>query len=417
MDLKFLRENPDEARRVLELRKSKAEIETILNLDKRRRALVQERDGLRHQQKGISETVARAKKGEREETAELLTRARELSDKIKALELELNRIEDEEERFVKLLPNRVHPSVTGEEEVVFNWGNLPVFDFEPLAHWDLAEALGIVDFEAATRLACSRFVLFKGRGALLERALINFFLDTAIRKYGYTEIAPPVLANPSTLKAAGQLPNLETEMYCLKDDGLYLIPTAEPQLVAYYREKTLDEAQLPLKLVAYTPCFRREAGSYGRDVRGMIRIHQFDKVELVRLTTPESSYTALEEMRTEAESLLQALKLPYRVKRLAAWDIAFQSAKTYDLEVWAAGVGRWLEVSSISNCEEFQTRRAKIRVKGTDGKTFYPHALNGSALALPRTFIAIIENYQQKDGSVVIPEVLRPYMNGQERIE
>ncbi|MEO0067538.1 MAG: serine--tRNA ligase [candidate division WOR-3 bacterium] len=417
MDLKFIRENPDEVRRILELRKSKIDIDAILELDKRRRALVQERDELRHKQKEVSEAVALAKKEKKEGSEQLLQAARELSDKIKELETELNRIEAQQENLIKLLPNRIHPSVTGEEEIVSTWGDLPVFGFQPLAHWDLAEALGIVDFEAATRLAGSRFVLFKGQGALLERALINFFLDTAIRKYGYTEIAPPVLANVPTLEAAGQLPNLETEMYCLKDDGLYLIPTAEPQLVAYYREKSLEEAQLPLKLVAYTPCFRREAGSYGRDVRGMIRIHQFDKVELVRLTRPETSYDALEEMRLEAESLLQALKLPYRVKRLAAWDIAFQSAKTYDLEVWAAGVKRWLEVSSISNCEEFQTRRAKIRVKSKNGKTFYPHALNGSALALPRTFIAIIENYQQKDGSVVVPEVLRPYMNGQERIE
>lgn len=417
MDLKFIRENPDEVRRVLELRKSRANIETVLELDKRRRALVLERDELRHKQKEVSEAVAIAKKEKREGSEQLLQAARELADKIKALEVALKGIEDEQEGVIKLLPNRLHPSVTAEEEVVSIWGELPVLGFEPLAHWDLAEALGIVDFEAGTRLAGSRFILFKGQGALLERALINFFLDTATRKYGYTEISPPVLANVPTLEAAGQLPNLETEMYCLKEDGLYLIPTAEPQLVAYYREKTLDEAQLPLKLVAYTPCFRREAGSYGRDVRGMIRIHQFDKVELVRLTGPESSYDALEEMRAEAEGLLQALKLPYRVKRLAAWDIALQSAKTYDLEVWAAGVGRWLEVSSISNCEDFQTRRAKIRVKGKDGKGFYPHALNGSALALPRTFIAIIENCQQKDGAVVVPEVLRPYMNGQERIE
>jgi seryl-tRNA synthetase len=417
MDLKFLREHPEEARRLLALRRSQADIAAILHLDEKRRKLVQQRDQARHRQREVNELVARAKKEKTEVSEKLLAQARELSEMVKELEAELKRIEDEQERLVELLPNRIHPSVTGEEEIVYNWGNLPVFEFQPLAHWDLAEVLGIVDFETAARLAGSRFVLFRGQGALLERALINFFLDTAVRKYGYTEIAPPLFANPPTLKTAGQLPFLEGEMYHLKEDELYLIPTAEPQLVAYYREKTLDESQLPLKLVAYTPCFRREAGSYGRDVRGMIRIHQFDKVELVRLARPESSYDALEEMRQEAESLLQALQLPYRVKRLAAWDIAFQSAKTYDLEVYAAGCQRWLEVSSISNCEDFQTRRGKIRVRGSNGKTFYPHALNGSALALPRTFIAIIENFQQQDGSVIIPEVLRPYMAGLERIK
>ncbi|MGQ9707979.1 MAG: serine--tRNA ligase [bacterium] len=417
MDLRFIRENPDKARRVLALRRNQADIDGILRLDEERRKLVQKRDEARHRQREITELVARAKKEQSGCPEELLTQARELSEMIKGLEAELKRIEDEQNGLVELLPNRLHHSVTDVEEVIFRWGDLPVFEFQPLAHWDLAEVLGMVDFDTAARLAGSRFVLFRGQGALLERALINFFLDTAVRRYGYTEVAPPLFANPATLKTAGQLPFLESEMYCLKEEGLYLIPTAEPQLVAYYRERTLEEAQLPLKLVSYTPCFRREAGSYGRDVRGMIRIHQFDKVELVRLSRPEESYEELEQMREEAESLLQALQLPYRVKRLAAWDIAFQSAKTYDLEVYAAGCDRWLEVSSISNCEDFQTRRGRIRARGKDGRSFYPHALNGSALALPRTFIAIIENFQQPDGSVIIPEVLRPYMAGQERIE
>ncbi|MEO0020816.1 MAG: serine--tRNA ligase [candidate division WOR-3 bacterium] len=415
MDLKFVREQPDEVRRILTLRRSPLSIDEILQLDTERRHLVTKRDELRRQQKEISAAIARLKQNKQED-AELLKRARELSDSIKTLEQKVEEIENRQETLVKLLPNRVHPSVTGEEEIVASWGEPPQFDFQPLTHWDLGPALGILDFETAARLAGSRFVLFRGDGARLERALINFFLDTAVRKYGYTEISPPVLANKSTLEAAGQLPHLESEMYRIETDELYLVPTAEPQLVSYYREETLAEENLPLKMVAYTPCFRREAGSYGRDVRGMIRIHQFDKVELVRLTCPDRSYQDLEEMRSEAEDLLQALGLPYRVKRLAAWDIAFQSAKTYDLEVWAAGVGRWLEVSSISNCEDFQTRRGRIRVRSRDGRSYYPHALNGSALALPRTFIAIIENYQQADGSIIIPEVLRPYMMGQERL-
>lgn len=410
-----MRENPDEARRILVLRRSTVSLDRILSLDEERRKLVRRRDELRHEQKVISEAIAQAKREKREEP-EVFEQARRLSGEVKQVEAELRRLEAEQEELAKLLPNRVHPTVTEEEEVVASWGELPKFDFEPLAHWDLGEALSIIDLEAAARVAGSRFVVFKGQGALLERALINYFLDAAVRRYGYTEVMPPALANFATLEAAGQLPNLVDEMYLTRDDGLYLIPTAEPQLVAYYREKTLDATSLPVKLVAYTPCFRREAGSYGKDVRGMIRIHQFDKVELVRITFPERSYQDLEEMRAEAESLLQELGLPYRVKRLAAWDIAFQSAKTYDLEVWAGGVGRWLEVSSISNCEDFQTRRGKIRLRGKNGKTFYPHALNGSALALPRTFIAIVENFQQRDGSVVVPSCLRPYTNGLERI-
>ncbi|MGB9742155.1 MAG: serine--tRNA ligase [candidate division WOR-3 bacterium] len=415
MDLKFIRENPDEVRRVLALRRSPVSIDEILHLDRERRRLITERDELRREQKELSGLIARLKQN-RQHDPELLNQARMLSERIKTLENRVQEIENRQAELVNLLPNRVHHSVTEEEEIVSTWGEPPQFNFQPLAHWDLGPALRLIDFEAAARLAGSRFVLFREQGAALERALINFFLDTAVQKYGYTEIAPPVLANAETLHAAGQLPNLKSEMYFLPEDQLFLIPTAEPQLVSYYRESTLAETELPVKLVAYTPCFRREAGSYGRDVRGMIRIHQFDKVELVRLTWPERSYQDLEEMRAEAESLLQLLCLPYRVKRLAAWDIAFQSAKTYDLEVWAAGVGRWLEVSSISNCEDFQTRRGKIRVRTQKGGSFYPHALNGSALALPRTFIALIENYQQPDGSVIVPEVLRPYLHGRERI-
>lgn len=415
MDLKLCRENPDEARRILELRKSDVPLDRILKLDAERRRLIASRDQSRHEQKTVSEAIARAKR-EKRETREFLEKARRLAEEIKKVETRLKGIEEEETELAKLLPNRLHPSVTAEEEIIATYGTPPEFDFPPLAHWDLVETLGLIDYEAGARLAGSRFIVFKGVGALLERALINCFLDTAINRYGYTEIIPPYLTNAATLEAAGQLPNLESEMYAVREDGLYLIPTAEPQLVAYFREKTLDGSTLPLKFVSYTPCFRREAGSYGRDVRGMIRIHQFDKVELVRITIPDRSYEELEEMRSEAESLLQALGLPYRVKRLASWDIAFQSAKTYDLEVWAGGVGRWLEVSSLSNCEDFQTRRGKIRARGPDDKSFYPHALNGSALALPRTFIAIIENYQQADGSVIVPEVLRPYMKGLERI-
>jgi seryl-tRNA synthetase len=414
MDIRLIRENPDEARRILALRRSGVDIERIVDLDAERRRLSKDRDEARHRQKQISEAVGLAKKERRECLAEMAA-AREISDLVKQLDADVTRIETEQAELAKQLPNVVHPSVTPEEETVGQWGEPRKFEFKPLAHWDLGAALGVIDLEAASRLAGSRFVVFKGQGALLERALTNYFLDTNTRRHGYTEIAPPVLANAATLEATGQLPHLESEMYKTQDD-LYLVPTAEPQLVNYHRGQTIPESQLPLKYVAYTPCFRREAGSYGKDVRGMIRVHQFDKVELVRIVHPEKTYEALEEMRAEGESLLRDLGLPYQVKRLASWDMAFQSAKTYDLEAWAAGQERWLEVSSISACEDYQTRRGGIRVKGKDGKTFFPHALNGSALALPRIFVAILENYQQADGTVVIPEVLRPYMHGLERI-
>lgn len=414
MDIRLIRENPDEARRMLALRRSGIDIERIIVLDADRRRLAKDRDEVRHRQKQVSEAVGQAKKAKRECAAEV-AEAREISEQVKKLDADVARIEAEQAELARLLPNVVHASVTAEEEIVSQWGEPRKFEFKPLAHWDLGEALGVIDLEAASRLAGSRFVVFKGHGALLERALISYFLDTNTRRHGYTEISPPYMANAATLEATGQLPHLESEMYKTQDD-IYLVPTAEPQLVSYHRGQTLQEPQLPLKYVAYTPSFRREAGSYGKDVRGMIRVHQFDKVELVRLVHPQTTYEALEEMRQEAESLLRDLEIPYRVKRLAAWDMAHQSAKTYDLEVWAAGQERWLEVSSISACEDYQTRRGGVRVKGKDGKTFFPHALNGSALALPRVFVAILENNQQADGTIVIPEVLRPYMHGLDRI-
>lgn len=415
MDIRLIRENPEEARRILELRRKPANIDRLVALDAERRRLARERDEARHRQRRLSEAVGRARKEGRECATEV-AQAKEVAELVKKLDAEVARVEAEQLELARGLPNVVHPSVTTEEEIVAQWGSIRTFDFRPLAHWDLGAALQIIDLEAAVRLAGSRFVVFKGQGALLERALINFFLDTNVRRHGYTEIAPPVLANAQTLEATGQLPHMESEMYATRDDDYYLVPTAEPQLVNYHRGETLPESRLPIKYTAYTPCFRREAGSYGKDVRGMIRIHQFDKVENVRLVRPEDSYQALEEMRGEAESLLRDLGIPYRVKRLAAWDIAFQSAKTYDLEAWAPGVDRWLEVSSVSNCEDYQTRRGNIRVKTVAGKTYFPHALNGSALALPRVFIAVVENYQQADGSIVVPEKLRPYMAGLERI-
>jgi seryl-tRNA synthetase len=414
MNLKTLRENPDEVRRILVLRRCEVDVDRMVGLDEQRRKLAAERDESRHRQKQVSKDVAAAKR-EGRECPELYDDAKKLSARVKGIEAELSGIETELDGLVGMLPNRVHESVTAEEEVVGEWGEKPVFDFQPLAHWDLGEALDILDLKAAANLAGSRFPLFKGQGALLRRALLNFFLDTDTRN-GYTEVSPPVLVKAAALRGSGQLPHLEEDMYALRDDPHYLIPTSEAVLANMHQGQTLQETDLPLKYVACTPCFRREAGSYGKDVRGITRVHQFDKAEIVRLTRPEGSYDALEEMLVEACALLRELGIPYRVKRLAAWDIAYQAAKTYDIEVWAAGEERWLEVSSVSNCEDYQARRSKTRFRTADGRSGFPHILNGSALALPRTFIALIENNQQPDGSVVIPEVLRPYMGGLERI-
>jgi seryl-tRNA synthetase len=413
MNLKFVRENPDEARRILELRRCKVDLDRILVLDEERRGLVKEHDELRHEQKELSGKVSQAKRAG-EDCDDLVTQARELSDRVKELGTRLSAVESEQEQLARMLPNAVHPSVTGEEEVVVEHGDKLDFGFKPLAHWDLGEALDILDFKTSATLAGSRFVVFKGAGAALQRALLAFFLDRA-RQNGYTEVSVPVLANTECLEGAGQLPHMEGEMYAMRDDPLCLIPTSETMLANLHRKQSLEESELPRKYVAYTLCFRRESGSYGKDVRGMIRIHQFDKVELFRYTRPEDSYDALEEMRGEAEALVRELGIPYRTKRLAAWDIAYQSAKTYDVEAWAGGVGRWLEISSISNCEDYQMRRTGTRLKTASG-TGYPHTLNGSALALPRTYVALIENNQQKDGTILVPGALRPYLGGLERI-
>jgi seryl-tRNA synthetase len=415
MNLKVLRENPDEVRRILALRRCEVDVDRMVGLDEQRRKLAAERDESRHRQKQVSKDVAAARRGGGE-CPELYDDAKKLSARVKEIEAELSGIETELDGLAGMLPNRVHESVTAEEEVVGEWGEKPVFDFQPLAHWDLGEALDILDFKASAQLAGSRFTVFKGAGALLRRAMLAWFLDVHTKQHGYTEVDLPLLANRDCLLGAGQLPHMEGEMYAMRDDPYCLIPTSETPLANLHRKQTLAETDLPRRYVTCTPCFRREAGSYGKDVRGMIRVHQFDKVELFRYTRPDESSEALEEMRREVETVVEGLGIPYRVKRLAAWDIAYQSAKTYDVEAWAAGVGQWLEISSISNCEDYQMRRNGTRYRAADGKTRFPHALNGSGLALPRTFVALIENNQQPDGSVVIPEVLRPYMGGLERI-
>jgi seryl-tRNA synthetase len=410
MDLKFIRENQDVVREIVHRRNEAVDIDKIIGLDVERRKLIKERDDTQYKQGQLTAGIARKRK-EKQSTEKEQVEAKELSRKIKKLEDDLAVIEKEIDKLVQFVPNVIHQSVIDEDKVIAQWGELPKYDFQPLAHWDLVQTSGILDFRTAAKLAGSRFVLFKGKGARLERALINFCLDYHRKNHGYEEISPPFLNLEACFYNAGDLPKLADEMYRCQQDPFYLIPTAEVPLVSLHSNEVFREEDLPKRYVAYTPCFRREAGSYGKDVRGMIRIHQFDKVELVKFTKPEESYQEFEMMRQNAEKIMQLLNIPYRVKQLAAKEMAFQSAKTYDIEGWAAGVGDWLEVSSVSNCEDFQTRRADIRIRRKNGKLDYAHAMNGSGLAFSRIFVAIIENNQQKDGSIIIPEVLRPYLD------
>jgi seryl-tRNA synthetase len=411
MDLKFIRNNPALAQEFIRRRKETISINEILEIDEERRRIIQLRDQLRMEHRKLTDEIAQCKRAQIDDE-DLILQAKETGEKVKEIEDKLKQIEERLKKKLAFVPNVIHESVPDEDQVVFQWGQIAEFTFKPLPHWELGEALGILDFKRAAKLSGSRFVMFKGLGALLERALINFCLDIHIKKHGYVEISPPILNLEDCFYNSGALPKLADEMYRCLADPFYLIPTAEVPLVNLHQNECLNETELPKYYTAYTPCFRREAGSYGKDVRGMIRIHQFDKVELVKFTLPENSYEEHEKMRAEIEELLQLLKLPYRVKLLAASEMAFQSAKTYDIEVWAQGCESWLEVSSISNCESFQARRANIRVRRKNNELDYVHILNGSGLAFPRIFIALLENNQQSDGTVLIPEALWPYTHG-----
>lgn len=421
LDLKVLRERPQWVKQRLATRGGDYPIERILDLDTRRRHLISELDRLRHERKTLSEEIGRLKR-QGQDTEDLVSRVKLLGERIKALEGELREVEGEQKRLLLELPNLPHESVpVGEDEkdnqVVKRWGDLPRFDFKPRPHWEIGVELGILDFERAAKITGSRFTVYYGAGALLERALINFMLDLHIRKHGYREVLPPFMVNQETLIGTGQLPKFKEDLFKLEDWDYYLVPTAEVPVTNLHREEILPEEVLPLYYTAYTPCFRSEAGAHGRDTRGIVRQHQFNKVELVKITTPETSYQELESLLLDAEEVLQLLGLPYRVMLLCTGDLGFSAAKTYDIEVWAPGQGRFVEISSCSNCEDFQARRANIRYRPrSGGKPRFVHTLNGSGLAVGRTVMAILENYQQPDGSVVIPEVLRPYMGGLERI-
>jgi seryl-tRNA synthetase len=399
------------------------ELEQLATLETQRRRLIPQLEGLKREQNTAGDEIARARR-QGQNAQPIFEANKQRSQKIKQLEIELAAVEEQRARVQATVPNLPHESVpagrsAADNAVVRTWGEPRAFDFEPQPHWDIGPALGILDFERATRMSGSRFAILTGAGAALERALINFMLGLHTREHGYTEIQPPVLVSSQTLHGTGQLPKFEQDLFKIAGDwDLFLIPTAEVPVTNLYRGEILDGRTLPLKYAAYTPCFRSEAGSYGADVRGLIRQHQFDKVELVKFATPDRSYDELEGLTGDAERVLQRLGLPYRTVLLCTGDTGFAAAKTYDIEVWLPSQKTYREISSCSNCESFQARRANIRFRrdGT-GKTEFVHTLNGSGLAVGRTWIAILENYQQADGSVVIPEALRPFMHGRAVIE
>ncbi|HEW92366.1 MAG TPA: serine--tRNA ligase [Thermotogaceae bacterium] len=423
IDIKLIREKNEIVKEALRKRGENQEIlDEILEIDERRRKLLTQLNQLRAKRNDLSKLVAKLKaQKEEEKSREIIEKSKNVSNEIKILEETLRKLESELKAKLLYIPNIPDGSVpVGEDESknveVKKWGKPKEFDFEPKAHWDFADK-NWLDFERAAKLSGSRFVILKNKIAKLERALINFMLDLHTKEHGYMEVMLPHLVKRDTITWTGQLPKFEEELYNTQPDDLFLIPTAEVPLVALHANEILNEADLPLKYVAYTPCYRREAGSYGKDIRGMIRQHQFDKIELVKFTKPEESFEELEKLLNDAEEVLKRLKLPYRVVNLCTGDLGFAAAKTYDIEVWLPSYNTYREISSCSNVTDFQARRGNIRYRRKDNKIEFVHTLNGSGLAVGRTLIAILENYQQKDGTVIVPEVLRPYMDGLEVLE
>ncbi len=414
LDLKFIRDNHGLVKQAIANKREKVDIDKLLELDAGRRESLQAVESLKQQRNSASQHIAVLKKEGKPADSEI-ARMQEVSSQIKDLDARIKDMEMEIKELQSWIPNIPHHSVpVGDSErdnvEIKKWGTPPESDFTPKPHWEIAEQLGIIDFGRGSKVSGSFFVNYVGSGAKLERSLINFMLDLHVDKHGYTEVFPPFLVNRQTMYATGQLPKLEDDMYLAQTDDLFLIPTAEVPVTNLHRDETLAAQALPVMYTAYTPCFRREAGSYGKDTRGLVRIHQFDKVEMVKFVRPETSYDELHTLLANAEEVLQLLGLPYRVIELCTADLSFAAAKCYDIEVWAPGVNKWLEVSSCSNFEGFQARRGNIRFRDDrTGKLEYVHTLNGSGLALPRTVIAILENYQTDEGTVIVPEVLRPY--------
>jgi seryl-tRNA synthetase len=416
-DLSNFRTNLDAIAARLADRGFQLDVEDFRSLDTKRRAAVTEAEQLKAQRNAESQEIGKLKKAG-QDTAELQAKVREIGDRISTLDEQVKAIDDEFRNHLASIPNVPHESVpkgaSSDDNVeTHKWGTPRTFDFEPKAHWDIGPDLGILDFERATKITGARFAVYAGLGARLERALFNFMLDLHTSEHGYTEVLPPFMVNSASLFGTGQLPKFAEDLFKCERFDFWLAPTAEVPVTNLFRDETLDAERLPIRLCAFTPCFRSEAGSYGRDVRGIIRQHQFQKVELVAFSHPEKSYEEHEALTRSAEVVLEKLGLPYRRVVLCTGDMGFSSAKTYDLEVWMPGQNAYREISSCSNFESFQARRANIRCKSGKGKSEFLHTLNGSGLAVGRTWVAIVENYQQKDGSVVVPEPLRPYLNAE----
>jgi seryl-tRNA synthetase len=422
IDLKYIRHNPELIKESLKKRHSKINIDTLLNLDTEKRKLLQETEQLKKQRNEESKIIGELIKQGKEVDSKK-SDVKSISQKIAKLDKKVEELSSDIDKILYSIPNIPHSSVpVGKDDkankIVKEQGAITKLPFKPKNHIELAKSLDIIDFERAAKIAASNFALFKGAGARLVRALINYMLDVHSEKSGYKEIWAPALVSQDSMFATGQLPKMEEDMYKLKNDDLYLIPTAEVPVTNMYRQEILKDDDLPVYLCAYTPCFRREAGSYGKDTRGLIRVHQFDKVELVKLVRPEESYVEHEKLLVNAEGILEALKIPYRVSVLSTGELSFAAAKCYDIEAWAPGTGAYLEVSSVSNFEDFQARRGNIRYKDSqDNKVKFVHTLNGSGVALARTVICILENYQQEDGSILIPDVLKSYMGQQTHIK
>jgi len=421
LDIKFLRQNVELVRRKMLERGQETDFGPFMSLDAKRRDILQEVENLRSERNTVSKEVG-AKKKRKEDASILIARMGEVSAHIKELDETLKETEGELDKIVMTIPNMPHESVaygTSSEDnpVIRIWGRKRHFDFQPRPHWEIGETTNTLDFARGAKIAGARFTLYRGLGAALERAIINFMLDLHIWEHGYTEMLPPFMANSDSMTGTGQLPKFAEDLFKIENTDYYLIPTAEVPVTNIHRDEILSEKNLPVYYVAYSPCFRAEAGSYGKDTRGLIRQHQFNKVEMVKFSTPENSYDELEKLTLNAEEVLKRLNLPYRTVSLCSADLGFSSAKTYDLEVWLPGQNAYREISSCSNFEDFQARRASIRFRREEsGKLEFVHTLNGSGLAAGRTVVAILENYQQADGSVIIPEVLRPYMRGKDRI-
>jgi seryl-tRNA synthetase len=426
LDINYVRTNLEIVRGKLEQRGFPLEaLDRFNELDERRRALIRERDELNATRNRESQEIGNlVKAGQRNEVESRRAAVRELGDRIGGVETELKAVETDLNSLLMAVPNVPHDTVPAgrdesANEEISRWGTPPVFDFNPRDHVDLGSALGILDLERAAKISGARFAILTGVGARLERALINFCLDLQTKRHGYEEVLPPFIVNANSLVGTGQLPKFEADLFKLTDErSFYLIPTAEVPLTNIYAGEILEGERLPIKMTAYTPCFRSEAGSYGKDTRGLIRQHQFDKVELVKITLPEQSYEELESLTRDAEAVLEELGLAYRRVALSAGDLGFSAAKTYDIEVWLPSHNTYREISSCSNCEAFQARRAGIRFRREKkSKPEFAHTLNGSGLAIGRLWLALLENYQQANGSIVIPEALRPFMDGLERIE